>query len=461
MADCSKFTIKREIFTKAIYKLKRKYRSTSPLIYILVCVFGIGSWVAINGIWAQLPILLITQPECYRLATILSVIIQVANVGPLLYTLTKLIWSACRLPTFYLEVGSVYTMLCIGLVASILLSLFWHKAGIIGGETHSIILVVLTFFLALVDCTSSVVFVPFMKHFPPIYLSALYIGEGLSGVIPSSLALIQGSVNNSIYCNPGTENYNGIEELGVRFSPSVFYLMLSGLLLACGLAFTGLLIIPLIKRVRAGRGSVQFLTSQEGEEDSRCSKCINCDQDYDPLLIEEETREEESDNSDTIKEEEREEQEGERESVSIKEPKVNQMIIETPCSSSNNKSRSSLNEFLTVIWQQRTPLTCILLIGFITNGSLNSIAPFAFGHYGNTIIHLAINLGLLANPIGAFLYALVSIKSRLLVAIFTSIISILSLYIMVHSMLDDNMILPGIAGGIIIVSVVGTIMCIQ
>ncbi len=56
-------------------------------------------------------------------------------------------------------------LLSVGLVASILLIFFWDEQATIGGESHSVVLFILVFFLSLVDCTSSVLFLPFMAMF--------------------------------------------------------------------------------------------------------------------------------------------------------------------------------------------------------------------------------------------------------------------------------------------------------
>ncbi len=54
----------------------------------------------------------------------------------------------------------------------------------------------LLFFLSLVDCTSSVLFVPFMASLRPRYLTSYLVGEGLSGLIPAAVALAQGVGGN-------------------------------------------------------------------------------------------------------------------------------------------------------------------------------------------------------------------------------------------------------------------------
>ena len=83
-------------------------------------------------------------------------------------------------------------LLLIGTASSFLLSAYWGETTSIGGVDHSTALFVLVFFLSLVDCTSSVLFLPFMAIFRDIYLNSYLIGEGLSGFIPSVVAIAQG-----------------------------------------------------------------------------------------------------------------------------------------------------------------------------------------------------------------------------------------------------------------------------
>ena len=219
----------------------------SPLTYFLFCVFGIGSWIALNGVWSEITVLTLTLPECYKLAAILVVAIQVANVGPLAYTITKYLFQRFGLTSkqIHLERVTVSLIVTIGVAACVLLAIFWDGTASLHGEVHSVSMVVLTFFLALVDCTSSVVFIPFMKHFPEEYISALYIGEGLSGVLPSAVALSQGFVNNSIGCQG---YYPGYRALGIHFSPHVFFIFLAIMMLICGLAFVAINVLPPVRK---------------------------------------------------------------------------------------------------------------------------------------------------------------------------------------------------------------------
>ena len=51
----------------------------------LFCIFGVSSWVTVNGIFAQLPLLAARQPAGWTLGSHLGLAVQLANVGPALY----------------------------------------------------------------------------------------------------------------------------------------------------------------------------------------------------------------------------------------------------------------------------------------------------------------------------------------------------------------------------------------
>ncbi len=222
----------------------RKKLPDSLLVYFLVCVFGVGSWVAVNGLWAEISILTLTLPECNCLPAVLVVIIQLANIGPFLYTLVKLCVQSRGWSMYRLEVCAVFVLVCMGFLSCLFLALFWDHTALVGGVEHSLSLMILALLLATVDCTSSVVFLPYMKHYPSTYLSGLYIGEGLSGVVPGLTALSQGLVN-------GTTCDTDPSELGLNFSPNVFFAVLALLMLLCGGAFTLLNTLPQARRLIA------------------------------------------------------------------------------------------------------------------------------------------------------------------------------------------------------------------
>ena len=169
----------------------------------LAMLFGISSWISINGLWVELPLMVQVLPESWTLASYLSVIVQIANVGPIAWGLASWKWPGISMHLV------IYCLLCIGTLASILLAFFWDETTYFAGAEHSTALFTLVFFLSLVDCTSSVLFLPFMATFRAVYLNSYLIGEGLSGFLPALVALAQG-----VGGNPKCENVTQVGEDG-------------------------------------------------------------------------------------------------------------------------------------------------------------------------------------------------------------------------------------------------------
>ncbi|XP_030319172.1 solute carrier family 52, riboflavin transporter, member 3 isoform X2 [Calypte anna] len=215
------------------------------LTHLLACAFGMGSWVAINGLWVELPVLVTVLPEQWDLPSYITIIIQMANVGPLFVTLMHRFR-----PGLLKEVAVIYVVVSVGVLACLLLAFLWSHVSVIAGRTHSTAFLVLTFFLALVDCTSSVTFLPFMMQLEPQYLTTFFIGEGLSGLIPAVIALGQGSgisscVNVTHVVNITTDNGTveaTISQMETRYFPAnfstfFFFLFMTIMMLGCLLAF--------------------------------------------------------------------------------------------------------------------------------------------------------------------------------------------------------------------------------
>uniref|UniRef100_A0A8C3KQC8 Riboflavin transporter n=1 Tax=Calidris pygmaea TaxID=425635 RepID=A0A8C3KQC8_9CHAR len=215
------------------------------LTHLLACTFGMGSWVAINGLWVELPLLVTVLPEQWDLPSYITIIIQMANVGPLFVTLMHHFR-----PGLLKETAVIYVIVSIGVAACLLLAFLWNHTSYIAGRSHSTAFLVLTFFLALVDCTSSVTFLPFMMQLQPQYLTTFFIGEGLSGLIPALITLGQGSGISSCFNESHTVNittgndtmetiYYQLETryLPANFSTLVFFLLMTVMMLACLLSF--------------------------------------------------------------------------------------------------------------------------------------------------------------------------------------------------------------------------------
>ena len=217
--------------------------------YALICLFGLGSWVAVNGLWVELPVLVKDAPEKWNLPSYLAVIFQLANIGPLTYALGNHFF-----PEKVREKCAIPLIVSIGAVSCALLGFYWDETSDIGGEKHSTVLFILSFFLAIVDCTSSVVFLTFMSIFPSFYMSALFVGETSSGLLPAFVALGQGinSGSGSESCDSNSTNASTNKHItkddGLRFGPEGFFFFLFSIMVVCGLAFLALNYLPLAKR---------------------------------------------------------------------------------------------------------------------------------------------------------------------------------------------------------------------
>ncbi|XP_015266012.1 PREDICTED: solute carrier family 52, riboflavin transporter, member 3 [Gekko japonicus] len=220
------------------------------LIHFLACLFGTGSWMAINGVWVELPLLVNELPEGWYLPSYLIILIQLANVGPLFVTLMHK-WK----PRLLSEVSVICALVSMGTVACLLLAFLWDRTTSVAGSQHSTAFFVLTFVLSLVDCTSSVTFLPFMMRLHPRYVPTFFVGEGLSGLIPALFALAQGSgisrcVNVTIPQNDtaanatlgnmtvaGVDSHMKTQHSPANFSSLVFFLILSAMMFSCLVAF--------------------------------------------------------------------------------------------------------------------------------------------------------------------------------------------------------------------------------
>jgi riboflavin transporter 2 len=202
--------------------------------------------LAKKGVWAETPLLVSTLPEGWTLLSYIVVITQLANVGPLLYSLLYHRYKVTIAPNALLQrihpalIPFVLLFLCliqniqgitihliliIGIIGSLLLACFWNVTGTLFESERSTAFLGLLFVFALVDCTTSVLYIPYLSKLQSKFVFPLFIGEGLSGLIPSVISLVQ-----------GTADAAG-DHQGLRFSVSTYFVILSGLLVISWAAF--------------------------------------------------------------------------------------------------------------------------------------------------------------------------------------------------------------------------------
>jgi len=261
---------------------------------------GSASWLTVNAVFAELPILAASAPEGWGLGAQLGFAIQLSNVFALGYLMMRS-WcvrslaakaaaraaravdhsglfdslvapadpddardaklgsvaepahdafapgreDALRLffesrASLAVTGATVMTAMALGIVATTLLAFTWHVRSTVAGESRSLPLLVLAFVAGAVDCVSTVTFWPFASLFSAEMTTALAIGEGLSGVIPGTLALAQ-----------TVEASSGGAASGL--TPTGFLLTMVAVLVLAAASFVGLLLAARAQPLGGGR----------------------------------------------------------------------------------------------------------------------------------------------------------------------------------------------------------------
>lgn len=354
----------------------------SLLTHALACLFGMGSWVAINGMWVELPLVVPEIPEGWYLPSYLTVLIQMANVGPLFITLMHRFR-----PGTLDERPVVYSIVVLGVVATFLLAFFWKHTVAVGGASHSVPLLGLSFLLSVVDCTSSVTFLPFMMRLHPRYLTTYFAGEGLSGLVPALVALIQGvgvvrCENVTLSANATAININSTSSVSAglravyqpaKFSAQIFFLFLSAMMVVCLVAFILLNCHPAVSRERKNTLYFDGDLVQEKREQGLSLQAQSPEQK--PMISRHETAR-----------------------------------WEPRSAFGRGTYRSSEVVFIFVV---------LAWVNALTNAVLPSVQSYSCLPYGNQAYHLAATMAAVANPVACFIAMFLPQRSLIFMGVLT------------------------------------------
>lgn len=226
---------------KSIDKLSIK---GSALLHTLVIFFGISAWLGVNATYIQLPLLVTDAPEEWSLPSFIVIVIQLGNIGPLLFTALQK-WTVIK------ESALIVIILVLGLVASLLFTFTYNQTAFIFGRERSLTLLVLIFVFAIVGCVSSVLFLPYIGKFKEMYLVTFFIGEGLSGLIPSLVALGQGVGGDPICIEKNdTETGFTVYNPPPKFGVQTFFGLVSSVFLISLVSFLLLDWLPAFRNER-------------------------------------------------------------------------------------------------------------------------------------------------------------------------------------------------------------------
>ncbi|CAF3603041.1 unnamed protein product [Rotaria socialis] len=203
------------------------------ITYILLTLVFLSSWTDINGMYAELPQVILTQPESWKLGANLALITNFGNISPLILVLIKCLYRKHTLNPVPIN----YIVILIGMLSCFLLIFLWSYTTVIANVRRSTALLTLALFLSLLDCTSSVSFADYIHRFRKEFTSAFFLGESLTFTIPSLLAIAQG--NGRIRCVQTINGTNITEAIyePPRFSVSIYFLCLFILLTISFISF--------------------------------------------------------------------------------------------------------------------------------------------------------------------------------------------------------------------------------
>ena len=208
----------------------------------------------INGIFSELPQIVLTQPEGWKLGAYVGLITNMGNIAPLALIIVKCAFR--KRPINLIPIN--YLLIFIGMLSCLLLVFFWSKTTYFLQQHRSLSLLILSFFLSLLDCTSMVTFSDYMTRFHTKFTGAIFLGESLTTILPSLLAIAQG--NGQVDC-VASDPVNGTSTSNVtitavyreaRFSVSVYFLCIFLLLTTSLIAFV------LLQWTTIGRGSLEI-----------------------------------------------------------------------------------------------------------------------------------------------------------------------------------------------------------
>ncbi|XP_056106672.1 riboflavin transporter 2 [Rhinichthys klamathensis goyatoka] len=378
----------------------------SILTHVLASLFGMGSWVTICGVWVELPLIVPHVPEGWYLPSYLSVIVQIANIGPLFVTLMHRFR-----PGTLNETAVIYFIVGFGILASLFLAFFWSETVAVRGVECSLPLLLLIFFISIVDCTSSVTFLPFMAQLKAEYLMTYYIGEGLSGLVPALMAMVQGvgvmeCVNasqilrsNETHLNESERDANYLvpQYQPANFSVEAYFFFLAAMMVVCLVAFLLLNYHPAVAREHSSN------TNGNGDHTSHRK---NKRSEQKPMMR-------------------------------------SQKVIEKP--------RSTFGTG-TYTWIQVVYIYIILAwVNALTNTGLPSVQSYACLPYGDQAYHWSATMANVANPIACFITMFYTQRSLVLMGVLTSIGSLIGVFIMSMAVLSPCPLLVNETSGAIII----------
>ncbi|CAF3720643.1 unnamed protein product [Rotaria socialis] len=234
----------------------KHWKPKEYITYFLLTLVFLSSWTDINGMFSELPQIILTQPEGWKLGAFIGLVTNIGNIAPLVLVIIKCAFQKRSVNFIPLN----YVIILIGMLSCLLLVFFWQKTSFVFRQNRSISLLILAFCLALLDCTSMVTFSDYMTRFRAEFTSALFLGESLTTILPSLLAIAQG--NGRLECISVADNLTSSNTSiipvyqNARFSVSVYFLCIFFLLVFSFVAFV------ILQWTKVAQNSLQYFSKK-------------------------------------------------------------------------------------------------------------------------------------------------------------------------------------------------------
>uniref|UniRef100_H2Z2B0 Riboflavin transporter n=1 Tax=Ciona savignyi TaxID=51511 RepID=H2Z2B0_CIOSA len=290
----------------------------------------------------------------------------------------------------------------------------------IAGTEHSLALFCLWYALAFVDCTSSVTFLPFMNRFQSMFLTTYFIGEGLSGFMPSIFALAQGvgnskCVNVSQFNDTANTTTYHIEThySSPRFSEAVFFGLLCIMMALCGLSFFLLNHTKVANHFRTESKDINYKQGSIASSSQYPASSTPTPSPYDSVELMDSDSSGPNHNSEFQKQ------------TSFKAIDQGEL-----CDASDTALfKKTINPLL------RADYIYFLFIIFVINGLSNGVLPSVSSYtslpYGELAYHLAATLGNMANPVACLIAMFLPMISHVYIGILSVLACGFGSYLMI------------------------------
>ena len=207
------------------------YERNFNITYFLFVILALSTWLDLNGVWVELPLIVHRAPEGWALPSYLSLAVAISNLAPILIMLLKVILKD-RLD----ERIFIYIEILVGITACGLMAQYWDTTSWFAGARRSVLFILCIFLLGTLDTTSTITYSDYMKRYNAKLLNALFLGESLTSLIPSILASIQGVGGEAVCALNSTQP----EYSSPRFSVQTYFWLFAAIIICSLVAFLAL-----------------------------------------------------------------------------------------------------------------------------------------------------------------------------------------------------------------------------